>query len=162
MALEYQQQQNLVKMAKKEHNPVEALKKAFNEEVNDTELQVRYDQFHKDLERVREGHNKLVTEINQNIEAIQILKEVVYKSAVQGILAEEATKKIKELENANADLIEELNSYKDRIEYNKNLIEKYKDWSQRKLFIWWQAIKAADPSTEAWAEWKETFKDKII
>ena len=116
----------------------------------------------KDLERVTEGHNKLVTEINQNIEAIQILKDIVYKSAVQGILAEEAVKKIKELEAKNAELVEALDSYKDRVAYNKDLIEKYKDWSQRKLFIWWQALKAVDPTTEAWIQWKETFKDKII
>lgn len=149
-------------MAKKEHNPVEALKKAFNEEVNDTELQERYDRFHKDLDRVREGHNKLVTSINQNLEVIHNLKDVVYKSAVQGILAEEAVKKIKELEAENADLVKELDSYKDRIQYNKDLIEKYKDWSDRKLFIWWQALKAADPTTEAWIQWKEAFKNKII
>lgn len=149
-------------MAKKEHNPVEALKKAFNEEVNDTELQVRYDQFHKDLERVTEGHNKLVTEINQNLEAIHILKDVVYKSAIQGILANEATVKIKELEAVNVELMEELDSYKDRIQYNKDLIEKYKDWSGRKLFVWWQVLKVVDSNTEDWMQFRETFKDKII
>lgn len=149
-------------MAKKEHNPVEALKKAFNEEVNDTELQERYDRFIKDLERVTEGHNKLVTEINQNLEAIQILKDVVYKSAIQGILVNEATVKIKELEAVNVELMEELDSYKDRIQYNKDLIEKYKDWSGRKLFVWWQVLKVVDPNTEDWMQFRETFKDKII
>ena len=149
-------------MAKKEHNPVEALKKAFNEEVNDTELQERYDRFIKDLERVTEGHNKLVTEINQNLEAIHILKDVVYKSAIQGILVNEATLKIKELEAVNVELMEELDSYKDRIQYNKDLIEKYKDWSGRKLFVWWQVLKVVDPNTEDWMQFRETFKDKII
>ena len=147
---------------KKEHNPVEALKKAFNEEVNDTELQERYDRFIKDLERVTEGHNKLVTEINQNLEAIHILKDVVYKSAIQGILVNEATLKIKELEAVNLELMEELDSYKDRIQYNKDLIEKYKDWSGRKLFVWWQVLKVVDPNTEDWMQFRETFKDKII
>ena len=149
-------------MAKKEHNPVEALKKAFNEEVNDTELQERYDRFIKDLDRVTEGHNKLVTEINQNLGAIHILKDVVYKSAIQGILANEATVKIKELEAVNVELMEELDSYKDRIQYNKDLIEKYKDWSGRKLFVWWQVLKVVDPNTEDWMQFRETFKDKII
>jgi hypothetical protein len=149
-------------MAKKEHNPVEALKKAFNEEVNDTELQERYDRFIKDLDRVTEGHNKLVTEINQNLEAIHILKDVVYKSAIQGILVNEATLKIKELEAVNVELMEELDSYKDRIQYNKDLIEKYKDWSGRKLFVWWQVLKVVDPNTEDWMQFRETFKDKII
>ena len=147
---------------KKEHNPVEALKKAFNEEVNDTELQERYDRFIKDLDRVTEGHNKLVTEINQNLETIHILKDVVYKSAIQGILANEATVKIKELEAVNVELMEELDSYKDRIQYNKDLIEKYKDWSGRKLFVWWQVLKVVDPNTEDWMQFRETFKDKII
>jgi predicted membrane GTPase involved in stress response len=147
---------------KKEHNPVEALKKAFEEEINDLELQGNYDRFQKNLERAKDAHNKLVPLLNQNVEARQILADVVYKSAMEGILSIEATKKVKELEAEMEVLVAELEIHKESMDYNKKLIENYKDWSCRKLFIWWQALKAVDPETEAYIEWKETYKDRII
>lgn len=163
MALECHHQQNLVKMSKKkEHNPIEALKKAFEEEVNDLELQERYDLFQKNLQQAKDNHNKIVPFLNQNVEARNILTSVIYNSAMEGILATEATKKMKELKAEMETLVAELEIHKESMEYNKNLIEKYKDLTWRKLFVWWQALKAVDPGTEAWTEWKETYKDRII
>ena len=163
MALEYHHQQNLVNMSKKkEHNPVEALKKAFEEEVNDLELQERYEYFQKNLQRAKDEHNKLVPFLNQNVEARNILTSVIYNSAMEGILSTEATKKMKELKAEMETLVAELEIHKESIQYNEKLIKDYKDWSERKLFIWWQALKAVDPETKAWIEWKETYKDRII
>ena len=147
---------------KKEHNPVEALKKAFEDEVNDLELQERYDLFQKNLKRAKDDHNKLVPLLNQNVEARNVLTGVIYSSAMEGILSIEATKKVKELKAEMEVLVAELEIHKESMDYNQKLIEKYKDWSDRKLFIWWQALKAVDPETEAYIEWKETYKDRII
>jgi hypothetical protein len=163
MVLEYHHQQNLVNMSKKkEHNPVEALKKAFEDEVNDLELQERYDLFQKNLKRAKDDHNKLVPLLNQNVEARNVLTGVIYSSAMEGILSIEATKKVKELKAEMEVLVAELEIHKESMDYNQKLIEKYKDWSDRKLFIWWQALKAVDPETKAYIEWKETYKDRII
>ena len=147
---------------KKEHNPVEALKKAFEDEVNDLELQERYDLFQKNLKRAKDDHNKLVPLLNQNVEARNVLTGVIYSSAMEGILSIEATKKVKELKAEMEVLVAELEIHKESMDYNQKLIEKYKDWSDRKLFIWWQALKAVDPETKAYIEWKETYKDRII
>lgn len=147
---------------KKQHDPVEALKKAFEEQVNDQELQRNYDGFKRNLEYVKSQHNELVPLINANLHSIRSLKDVVLNSAMEGVTALEAVEQIKVLEDKNSEMIEQINVYKEKIDYNKGLIEKYDYLNDHKLFVWWQALKAVDPETKPWIEWKETYKDKII
>ena len=147
---------------KKQHDPVEALKKAFEEQVNDQELQRNYDGFKRNLEYVKSQHNELVPLINANLHSIRSLKDVVLNSAMEGVTALEAVEQIKVLEDKNSEMIEQINAYKEKIDYNKGLIEKYDYLNDHKLFVWWQALKAVDPETKSWIEWKETYKDKII
>ena len=149
-------------MSKKKHDPVKALMKAFEDEVNDTELQENYDRFVRDLARLKEEHNKIVPLVNVNLEKIHSLKDAIFNQAINGIIATEAIEKIKEIEADNEKYLSNINIYLEKINKTATLIEKYEDWSTRKLFIWWQAIKAVDPETVAWLEWKETFKNKII
>jgi len=149
-------------MSKKKHDPVKALKKAFQQEWDDNELDERYQRFERDLERAKEAHNELVPVINDNLAVIRPLKESVLEQALCGVLSTDATLKIKELEAENEELIEKIEAQREIIDENKALMEKYKDWSDRKLFIWWQAIKAVDPETEPWIEWKDKRDAKIF
>jgi len=149
-------------MSKKKHDPVKALKKAFQQEWDDNELDERYQRFERDLERAKEAHNELVPVINNNLQVIRTLKESVLEQALCGVLSSDATLKIKELEAENEGLIEKIEAQRQIIDENKSLMEKYKDWSDRKLFIWWQAIKAVDPETEPWLEWKDKRDTKIF
>jgi len=149
-------------MSKKKHDPVKALKAAFKEEIEDTELQDNYDGFKSIVERYREEYNHLATEINSNLKAIENLKEVVLKSAMCGILSPAAVEQIEELESDNETLIKEIEKVKNELEYNKKLIKRYEFNSNHKLFVWWQALKAVDPETEAWLEWKVNYENKII
>ena len=149
-------------MSKKKHDPVKALKTAFKEEIEDTELQDNYDGFKSIVERYREEYNHLATEINSNLKAIENLKEVVLKSAMCGILSPAAVEQIEELESDNETLIKEIEKVKNELEYNKKLIKRYEFNSNHKLFVWWQALKAVDPETEAWLEWKVNYENKII
>lgn len=149
-------------MSKKKHDPVKALKKAFQQEWDDNELDERYQRFERDLERAKEAHNELVPVINNNLQVIRTLKESVLEQALCGVLSSDATLKIKELEAENEGLIEKIEAQRKIIDENKSLMEKYKDWSDRKLFIWWQAIKAVDPETEPWIEWKDKRDTKIF
>lgn len=149
-------------MSKKKHDPVKALKKAFQQEWDDNELDERYQRFERDLERAKEAHNELVPVINNNLQVIRTLKESVLEQALCGVLSSDATLKIKELEAENEGLIEKIEAHRKIIDENKSLMEKYKDWSDRKLFIWWQAIKAVDPETEPWIEWKDKRDTKIF
>lgn len=147
---------------KQKHNPVQALKQAFQEEWDDNELDERYQNFKFHLKEAKEDYNGLVTQVNDNLDVISTLKESVLSQALCGIISPASNSKIKELEDKNEKLIEQLEFQQEIIDKNKNLIHKYQDWSNRKLFIWWQAIKAVDPETEPWLEWKKTYNNKIF
>lgn len=149
-------------MSKKKHDPVKALKKAFQQEWDDNELHERYQKFERNLLIAKESHNKLVPVINNNLQVIRTLKESVLQQALCGILNPAATEKIHKLEAENEELIKKIEFQKEAISKNANLMDKYEDWSDRKLFIWWQAIKAVDPETESWLEWKDKKDAKIF
>jgi uncharacterized membrane protein YgaE (UPF0421/DUF939 family) len=149
-------------MSEKKHNPVKALMKAFHDEVNDPELQENYNRFTKDLQRYKDKHNEIVPTVNENLEKLRILKAAVLAQAISGVLAPQAVEKITAIEEENKDLIKNIEFYQSKIKEKADLIEKYEDWSGRKLFIWWQAIRAVDPETAAWMEWKKTYEGKII
>lgn len=149
-------------MSKKKHDPVKALIKAFQDDVNDTELQENYDRFVRDLQMYKDKHNEFVPAVNENLGKIRTLKEAVLSQALSGVLAPHTVEKINEIEKDNESLIKNIEFYQGKISKTADLIEKYEDWSGRKLFIWWKAICAVDPETKPWLEWKETFKDKII
>ena len=100
--------------------------------------------------------------VNLSQVVINTLKESVLSQALCGVLSPVASDKIKELEAENTDLIKQIKVEAEIIEKNKALMQKYKDWSERKLFIWWQAIKAVDPETEPWIEWRDSMDSKIF
>jgi len=149
-------------MSKEKHNPIKELKKAFQQEWDDNELQERFNRFESDLKSAKDAHNKLVSQVNANLHTINTLKESVLQQALCGVLSHEATEKIYKLEAENEELIKKIEFQKEAISKNADLMDKYEDWSDRKLFIWWQAIKAVDPETEPWMEWKDKRDSKIF
>jgi hypothetical protein len=146
----------------KQYNAVNALKKAFQEEIEDLEIQKNYDRFQEDLQMYKDKHNEIVPTANENLEKIRTLKEAVLTQALIGVLAPQAVEKIAEIEKENEALIKNIKFYQGKIQETTDLIEKYKDWSGRNLFTWWKVILAVDPETEPWLKWKETYKDRII
>jgi len=149
-------------MGKKKHNPVKALKAAFKEEIENTELQDNYDGFKSKVEILTQEYNHLATDINTNLKAIENLKESVLKSAMCGILSPVAVEQIEELESDNEPLIKEIERVKEELEYNKKLIKRYEFNTNHKLFVWWKAFKAVDPDTKPYLEWKVDYENKII
>lgn len=147
---------------KKKHDPVKELFAAFQDELNHNELQSNYNRLTKDLAQLKEKHNELIPLVNSNLEKIHSLKDAILVQAMNGIIATEAISKVKEIEKENEKQINDIKSYKQKISETATLIERYEDWSWRKLFVWWKALKAVDPSTEPWLQWKEKFNNKII
>lgn len=147
---------------KKKPDPVKALKKAFEEAVSDPELQDNYDRFKRDLARAKREHNELVPAVNSNLEEIRTLKESILNLAMLGIISTEARDRVIQLEADNEDMIHMIERWKSEIDENQSLIEKYDYLNDHKLFVWWQALKAVDPETRPWLEWKETYKHKMI
>lgn len=149
-------------MSKKKHDPVKALMKAFQADVDDTELQENYNRFVRDLKRLKEDHNKIVPLINSNLDKINSLKDSILNQAINGIIATDAVEKLKEVEKDNEKYLADISIYAEKINKTAALIEKYEDWSERKLFIWWKVICTVEPETLPWMEWKKTYEGKII
>lgn len=149
-------------MIRRKHNPAKALKKAFKEVVNDTELQRNYDGFKISLKRAKNEHNELVPVVNRNMDEIHTLKESILNLAMLGIISTEARDRVLQLEADNDDMVHMIERYKSEIDENQTLIDKYDSLNDHKLFVWWQALVAVDPETGPWLEWKETFNNRII
>lgn len=149
-------------MSKKKHDPVKALMKAFQDDVNDTELQKNYDKFINDLQMYKDRHNEIVPVVNKNLGKIRTLKEVVLSQALGSVLSPHAVEKIDEIEKENESLIQKIELYQSKIKETADLIEKYEDWSNRKLFGWWKAISAVEHKTLPWLDWKKPYEEKII
>jgi len=149
-------------MSKKKHDPVKALKAAFQEQVEDTERQRNYDGFKSSLESCKVEHNDIVLTVNKNLESISNLKDSVLNAAINGVLSPDLVDEINRLEGENGPMVERIEALKEQIDYNKAVIEKYDILSERELFVWWKALTAVDSETKPWLEWKETYKDKMI
>jgi hypothetical protein len=146
----------------KKHNPVEALMKAFHDEVNDPELQKNYNGFTRDLRMYKDKHNEIIPAVNTNLNKIRTLNEAVLLQALSGVLSPQAAEKINEIEKENAELIKTVEFYQGKINETAALIEKYEDWSERKLFVWWKVICAVELDTKPWMQWKKTYEEKIV
>ena len=149
-------------MSNKKHDPVDALKKAFEEAVNDPELQERYDRFKSARDYAKEEYNKLVIRINENISSLGILDQCILAQAKLGIIATESIAKVKEIQSVNDGLIHRIEGFRATLDENDDLIKKYDETTRDRLFIWWQTLKAVDPETKPWLEWKHLYKNKQI
>jgi uncharacterized coiled-coil DUF342 family protein len=148
-------------MAKKskEYNKVW---KEFQSELTDGELQSNYDGF---VERVNElnpqyedifiHHQKMENEISE-------IKDAILMSALNGVSSEGLNRKLRDLESAAEELEERMNVIYSQIKYYEDLVDKYEDWSERKLFVWWQVFTTLDDTTPNWIEWKNTYNNNII
>ena len=148
-------------MAKKskEYNKVW---KEFQSELTDGELQSNYDEF---VERVNElnpqyedifiHHQKMENEISE-------IKDAILMSALNGVSSEGLNRKLRDLESASEELEEEMNVMYAQIKHYEDLIDKYEDWSERKLFVWWQVFTALDDTTPNWIEWGNIYSNNII
>jgi len=148
-------------MAKKskEYNKVW---KEFQSELTDGELQSNYDGF---VEKVNElnpqyedmfiHHQKMENEISE-------IKDAILMSALNGVSSEGLNRKLRDLISAAEELEERMNVIYSQIKYYEDLIDKYEDWSERKLFVWWHVFTALDDTTPNWIEWKNTYNNNII
>lgn len=142
---------------------LKALTKAFNSDIEDTELFERYVHFNKNVEFYREKHNDLVAQINEKLKIFHILKESVLDQVMQGVLSSEAISKLKDLEVEIENLKSSISDYREKLDYNKKLSENYKSTSEDRLFVWWKAFKAVDPkNTPSWIDWKTKYAENII
>lgn len=142
---------------------LKALTKAFREDLEDPELSDRLENFKRAEERYKELHNSEIHVINEKISVVNALRQSILDQAMEGILATEAIARVKETEKEIEDLRKSIAEYREKVDYNKNLIDFYIKNSNTRHFVWWKAFKAVDPkNTPVWTEWKKIYENKII
>jgi hypothetical protein len=149
--------------SKTEKTAIELLEQAFQEELNDQELQQRFDGFNKRLNDVKSQYNPKVPIINELINKRNSLSSIIFDSTLEGIIAKEAIDKYKLIDNDYQIIAKEIKGLQESMDEIEELIKKYQDLSERKLFCWWKSFKAIDPKgTQPWLEWKKPYNHKII
>lgn len=150
-------------MKEKRHNPVKALKKAFQEELDDQELQRNYDSFQDNLKASIDKKNELLEKRNKNLIKVEAFKESILRLAMEGETSTDLVKKVKDLERKNNSLNTNIGCAEDDIAYYQWLIEKYESKSDCRFYVWWKAFKEVDPdNTKSWIDWISQYENKII
>jgi len=145
-----------------ELTPVEVLFAAFMEDFNDTELQERLDNFERTLKSLKDRYNELVPNLNDALKDQSILNQMILDSAKMSFINTDAIKRLKVVENYLKENMATADDLKTKMQYEEDLIAKYRSNSQDRLFQWWKSIKALEPNTKPWLEWKSMYSSKII
>jgi len=145
-----------------ELTPVERVFAAFMEDFNDTELQERLDGFERTLKSLKARYNELVPNLNDALRDQTILNKMILDSAKMSFINNDAFKRLKIVDSYLDENMELANDLKSKIQSEEDLIRKYKENSHDRLFRWWQSIKAVEPNTIPWLEWKIMYDSKII
>lgn len=149
-------------MGKKKSKDYNKLWDEFQSELTNGELQYNFDGFKKSVEELRPEYEALFIHHQKIKNETSELKDAILMSALNGVSSEGLNRKLRDLESASEELEEELNVLYSKIEYNNDLISKYEDFSERKLFIWWKVFNTIDDTTPPWLEWKSLYNDNII
>lgn len=136
--------------------------KNFMDNYNDPELQDQFDGMVKTADRLKERINTLISMHNPEVDRESDLQELIFKSVLSGIMPTEAITKFKELNRKNSERFLEIESLKLKHREELELIGKYKDWTDKKLFQYWSIIKDLNEKTEPWLTWKRQFENRIF
>lgn len=133
-----------------------------HEDLADKELQENYDRFKRHLDSAKTSYNACVPTLNSMISKIVNLKELIVSLSVHGLSTETAVKRLAKLDNNFTKLSEKADQYKAEMAKYNDLIKKYEDWNERKLFMHWKYLTLLKVIDKPWLEWKETYKNNMI
>lgn len=140
----------------------ENLWNAFQEEINDVEIPERYKHMQSAYKNLADMHNKNLKEYEILLEDSNKLDSMILQSAKLGMLHIEAIERSKTIESQIQSLVESLNESQAKVTYESDLLKKYVDWSERKLFVWWQSLKAINAEIKPWIDFKQDYKDLVF
>jgi Mg2+ and Co2+ transporter CorA len=132
------------------------------EDLEDKELQENYDRFKRSRESAKASYNTCVPTLNSMINKIVNLKELIVSLAVQGLPTEKAVKRLAKLDDSFTKLSEKADQYKAEMDKQGDLIKKYEDLNERKLFMHWQYLTLLKVTDQPWLEFKKQYEDIII
>lgn len=136
--------------------------KLIHEDLVDRELQENYDGFKRHLDAAKTSYNSLVPKLNSMIGTIVNLKELIVSLSVQSLPTEKAVRRLTKLDNSFTKLSAKADQYKAEIEKQDDLIKKYEDWNERKLFMHWKYLTLLKVTNISWMDWKKQYIDIMI
>ena len=144
---------------KKELTPKEIAWKIFLDDYEDGEIAERYERFLRDRESMKGVFNPEVLAFNEKLEKKQELEELLMRMLKLSHFDPECSilKEIRELEAELGALGSALAEARAEIDKNEELIKKYKDWAEKKLFEHWKYLRAFDPEVKDWASFKHKY-----
>jgi hypothetical protein len=134
----------------------------FKEDLEDRELQGRYDRFIKSRDSAKESYNKCVPDLNLLSSKRTELKELIVTLAVKSLPTEEIVQQLLELEEEYDTLCKTAADYHVVMEENNTLINKYKSMSADKLFMHWKYLTMMKATEVPYLEWRVEYENIII
>jgi chaperonin cofactor prefoldin len=134
----------------------------FHSELTDGDLQSNYDEFVEKVNKLNPQYEDIFIHHQKMENEVSEIKDAILMSALNGVSSEGLNRKLRDLESAREELEERMNVIYSQIKYYEDLISKYEDWSERKLFVWWKVFTVLNDTTPNWIEWKRIYNNNII
>jgi hypothetical protein len=140
----------------------EKVEKVFREELEDKEIQTRYDRMVSGFNSMVENYNHCLKKVESLLNKQQKLREMLFEAVKMKLDYTEIMSRIEEHNTTLASEEKILSELYTELEKERALIEKYKQWSENKFFIYWKIFKELDSEFPKWTEFKKTHEERII
>ena len=145
-----------------EITPFKRVFATFMEDFVDTELQERLNNFEKTRKSLKDRYNQLVPNLDHALKDQTILNQMILDSAKMGFINTDAFKRLKIVDSYLDENMKIADDLKQKMQSEEDLIRKYKENSNDRLFQWWKTLKSIEPDIKPWLEWKILYDSKII
>jgi hypothetical protein len=153
-------------MAKKKTKDLTDYEKIYTEfqsDLNDKELQERYDGFKRTREAAKQRHNEIVPVINELINEGNKIKDIIVDLAIAELCTKEAAKKVIKIHSEVNELRDKIAKEQAIMNEEDFLIQRYEHNSEKKFFFYWKMFRALDSNTPSWLDWyHKQYKGQII
>ena len=147
-----------MKKEKQKKSPCEQL---LHEDLEDKELQRKYESFKIEEESLLKSYNEIVAEYNNSQEEFENLKNIILHNLIQGYTIPEQIEKFK-LRKEKLDIfLKDIKEIDKQVKEIQTLIESYKQSSQDRFYYHWRYHKACGETDLTWFQWINKF-DKVI
>lgn len=134
----------------------------FKEDLADKELQENYDGFKRHREAAKTSYNACVPILNSTISKIVNLKELIVSLAAHGLPTGKTVNRLTRLDDSFTRYSEKADQYKAEMDKQDDLINKYEDWNERKLFMHWKYLTLLKVTEEPWLTWVKQYEGIMI
>jgi len=151
-----------VKEEKQERTPSQKVYDLLMSNVNDPELQNRYNSMEKNVKSWKETYNAYVLQYRDAISRKTKITEILLEGARLGIVNPEAMKLDQQVDEEITRLVSLLEEAKHNFENDERLMAKYRELTENKLFHFWEIMFMFDKDVMPYLTFKAGFANKIF